>query len=169
MILNILPLLLASIGLPPEDMAAVEDRAAAIFAPYTAPEVDPTPSWERPIFSQEVSALIAHWLKVMPEDEPDELNDADWFCQCQDWDKAKFKATLYPVTPLTEDTVEVEGKIELFGEEGGIRDVRLIFKREAGDWRLDDMTGDSYPRGLKQALRETIAADEARRAGKTPQ
>ena len=33
-------------------------------------------------------------------------------------------------------------------------------KREGAVWKIDDMFSSDYPHGLKQALRETIAADE---------
>lgn len=164
MFTQILPLLMASMMMPPEDVVAVEANAAAIFAPYKA-DVNDTPSWERTVYSEETAALIAHWQEVLPEDEPDELNDGDWFCQCQDWDHDKFSADMGAPEPLTEDLAEVAGKVDLgFGEDYPARAVRLIFKREAGEWRLDDMVAETFPRGLKQALRETIAADEARRA-----
>lgn len=169
MIVQLLPFLLASMMLPPEDVAAVQAQAAAIFAPYKA-EVNDVPSWERTVYSEETAALIAHWQKVMPENEPDELNDGDWFCQCQDWDQAKFAVALEPATPLTEELFEVKGKVDIgFGAESPARDIRLIFKREGAEWRLDDMVSDSFLQGLKQALRDTITTDEALRAntGKT--
>jgi hypothetical protein len=164
MIAYILPFLLASTPLPAEDVAAVEARVSEIFQPYKA-EANDAAAWELPVFSRETKALIGHWQRVMPEGEVDELNDGDWFCQCQDWDQQKFSVTSGLPSTLSEGLVEVEARVDLgFDGEGGIRTLRLIFRREGKGWMLDDMFADSFPDGLKQALRETIVADEARRA-----
>jgi hypothetical protein len=46
------------------------------------------------------------------------------------------------------------------------RPMQLRFRPEGGGWKVDDLFADAMPDGLKQALRETIAADEALKAGK---
>lgn len=46
---------------------------------------------------------------------------------------------------------------------GPPREARLVFKKEANDWRIDNMFASDFPGGLKQTLRETIAEDEALR------
>ena len=39
------------------------------------------------------------------------------------------------------------------------RETTLVFRREDGEWRRDVIRAESFPAGLKQALRETIAVD----------
>lgn len=153
------PLLLAGAALPAADSAAIQARVKAMFRPYSLPATSKSP-WEYPIFSAETAALIAHWQRVQPRDEPDALNDGDWFCLCQDFDQKKFRAVPGPAQALAPGLAEVGVSVDLgFGE---TRAERLVFKREASGLRLDDLFADSdFPRGLKQKLRETIAEDEA--------
>lgn len=166
MIAILLPALLAGASLPPDYSAQIDAQVAEAFRPYKD-DIDDQAVWDRPIFSAEVNALIAHWQKVLPDDEPDRLNDGDWLCQCQDWDAKAFKAEIASRAALSEGRASVDVKIDLFGDPNGIRDAKLIFTREGGAWKIDDIFAkDSFPDGLKQALRETIAEDEALRAGK---
>jgi hypothetical protein len=50
-----------------------------------------------------MTALIARWKAVMPQDEVDALNDGDWLCQCQDWDGDGFRATIVSIAMASED------------------------------------------------------------------
>jgi hypothetical protein len=153
-------LLLAGAGLPAADRAAIDTRVREMFRPYRGRTTSKS-SWEYPIFSAETAALIAHWVRVQPKDEPDELNDGDWFCLCQDFDAKAFRAVPQPARLVRPGVAEVQVRVNLgFGES---RSERLVLKKEAGAWRLDDLQASpDFPRGLKQKLRETIAADEQR-------
>jgi hypothetical protein len=164
MIATLLPALLVAAGPSAADTAALDAKVAEIFRPYQQ-DLDDQASWDYPIWSAEVKALIDHWQRVLPENEPDRLNDGDWLCQCQDWDARGFKTVLGPRKALSPDVAQIEVKIDLgFDEVSDLRDARMIFKREGGDWRLDDIFAEqSFPHGLKQALRGTIAEDEALR------
>lgn len=165
MFATILPLLFASASLSAADTTALDAQVAEVFRPYRQ-GMDSKAAWDYPIWSAEVTALIAHWQRVLPEDEPDRLNDGDWLCQCQDWDEKRFKTVLGTHQALAPDRAQVEVKIDLgFAEVRDLRDARLIFKREDGVWKLDDIFAkDSFPKGLKQTLRETIREDEALKA-----
>lgn len=44
---------------------------------------------------------------------------------------------------------------------GATRTARLVFVREGGEWRVDDLFTPDMPRGLGLTIRETIAEDEA--------
>lgn len=158
----ILPLLASLAALSAADTAALDQRAAEIFRPYKDGSSDKA-SGDYPVFSADTAALIAHWQRVLPPDEPDRLNDGDWFCQCQDWNADGFKATMGEATALPDGTAEVVVKVDLgFDEVPDLREARLVFRREEAGWKLDDMfAADAFPEGLKQALRETIAEDEA--------
>lgn len=154
-------LLLAGAALPAADAAAIDARVREIFAPYSkAPE--PKAIWDQHVFSAETTALIARWKRVMPRDEVDDLNDGDWFCLCQDYDNKKFHAAPGAHRDVSPGVVEVTVRVDVGFDEP--RNERMVFKREAAGWRLDDiLEAEQFPRGLKQALRDTIATDEALR------
>ena len=150
-------LFLAAAALPAADRAAIDASVARIYAPYRADGAEDA-AWERPVFSARTAALIAEWQKVMPADEVDDLNDGDWFCLCQDWDQTKFRHAVIARRSLGKGRAEATVRLDIgFGEK---RDLRMAFVREKQGWRLDDLfAAPDFPRGLQQALRETIAAD----------
>jgi len=157
----------AGMGAPPAvDRDAIETQVTAIFGPYKA-RPNGVAAWDYPIYSAEVTALIARWKAVMPEDETDALNDGDWLCQCQDWNRKRFLSTIVTVLMSSRDRAEVDFILDL-GTNGsnGSRAGRMVLLREQGEWKIDDMVTDAFPDGLKRALHETIAADEALAAGK---
>jgi hypothetical protein len=152
-------LVLAGSALPAADVAAINARVAQIFQPYSLPS-GPNAVWHNRVFSAETTALIAHWLRVRPPGEVDDLNDGDWFCLCQDWDQKKFRAHPGPVSPVSLGVAEVTVRVDLGFDEP--RSERLVLRKEANGWRIDDLFADpEFPHGLKQALRETIRTDEA--------
>jgi len=161
-------LLAASAGAPSAaDREAIETQVTAVFGPYKRPS-NGVAAWDYPIYSAEISALIARWKAVRPHDQPDDLGGADWLCQCQDWNHRRFLLTIIAIGMTVEGTAEVDLILDLGGSGAdAARAERLVLKREQGDWKVDDIVGDGLPEGLKQALREAIAADEALAAGKT--
>lgn len=153
-----LALILAGAALPAADKVAVDAAIARIYGPY-GQNKEQQLLWERPIYSAEIRALIAHWQRVVPKDEVDALNDGDWLCQCQDADYRAFRAVPLGMRRLADGRAEVRLRVELgFGAR---RPTRLLMKREGGGWLLDDLYGPDFPKGLKQKLRETIKEDEA--------
>lgn len=130
-----------------------EAAVAAIYAPYSGPTT-PTASWDYPIFSRQTAELIAHWRRVTPQDEPDELSDGDWLCLCQDFDNTAFKAEVLSKREARGGT-QVSVRLDLgFGAR---RTAELVLKREGGVWKLDDLyAAPDFPNGLKQKLQETI-------------
>lgn len=154
-------LLLAGAALPAVDQAAINARVTQIFRPYSRPTSAPMPAvWDQHVFSAETAALIAHWKRAMPRHEVDDLNDGDWFCMCQDWDDKKFKAQPTGQRVLSPGVVEVTVRVDVGFDEP--RNERMLFRKEGAAWLLDDLfAADGFEHGLKQALRETIATDEA--------
>ena len=150
-------LVLASGAMPAADNVAIDRQVAEIYRPYSR-AVSSTSAWERPIFSSEINVLVRRWRRVTPQDEVDDLSDGDWLCLCQDWNPRRFRATVTNKRVVRAGLVEAGLRIEL--GEGSPRTARLQLKRETSGWRIDDMFSSDYPRGLKQTLRETIAADE---------
>ncbi len=154
---SILVLAASAAALAPADRAAIDRQVAAIYRPYSIGAASAA-VWERPLFARDITALIARWQQVMPEGELDGLNDGDWLCLCQDWDHKRFRVTTLSRQPLGPGAVEVRLRIDL--GIGQARETRIRFRREAQGWRIDDLFASDFPRGLKQALRETIAEDE---------
>lgn len=151
-------LLIAAAGLSRAETTELDRTVVAIFAPYRQPE-NMVSAWEQPIYSREVAQLIAKWRSVAPTDEIDALSGGDWLCQCQDWDHRNFRVKVAARKPGKAGAVEV--KVDLRIGWGARRDAFLSFRREEGRWVLDDMFSEEYSDGLKQALRQTIAEDEA--------
>ena len=145
------------------DRHSIEQWLVGTYRPYQGESQIPA-SWDFPIYSAEVTALIAEWRAVTPQDEPDALSDGDWLCQCQDWDEEAFTATITSIGMTDVDAAEVGVTVDLgFAGPESLRPERLILKREGGAWKIDDMFAESFPSGLRQALRETIAEDKALR------
>ena len=147
---------LASATLPAADSVAINRQVFEIYRPYTR-TMTSTSAWERPIFSAEINALVRQWRRVSPRDEVDDLSDGDWLCLCQDWEPSRFVASVTAKRLVRPGTVEASVRINL--GEGTPRTARLLMKLEGAVWKIDDMISSDYPRGLKQTLRETIAAD----------
>ena len=150
-------LILASGGLAAADSVAIDRQVAEIYRPYSR-RINSTSAWERLIFSPEINALVRHWRRVTPQDEVDDMSGGDWLCLCQDWEPRRFRASIVSKRAVRPGYVETAVRINL--GEGSARTARLEMKREASGWKIDDMFSSDFPRGLKQALRETIAADE---------
>ena len=152
-------LLLAASPVSSADRVTLEAATRAVFAPYSQTEMDEAP-WDRDIWSREVRQLIAKWQSVLPEDEPDALNDGDWLCQCQDWDVSKFKATIRSLKAIAPDVAEVTVDLDLGFDDGVPRDEFITFRREDGRWLIDEIYTEWHSDGIKAALRQTIAEDE---------
>lgn len=151
-------LLLASATVSATDRAAIDAATTAIFAPYSRDDAGEA-AWDRDIWSRDVRRLIKKWQSVMPDNEPDSLNDGDWLCQCQDWDQKKFRARVLSRIKTGPDSARVTVRIDL--GHGERRTTTLTFVREQGRWLIDDMKDKYLAKGLKSAIRQTIAEDEA--------
>lgn len=149
-------LLLAAAAPSAADRAALDAEITRIYRIYSTGDHD-VAAWDRARFSAQTAALIARWKRVMPTDEVDDLNDGDWFCLCQDWEGMRWAiaARRFEGPNRASATVRLT-----FPGGSGRREARLLFVREGGGWKLDDLfAAADFPRGLKQALRETIVAD----------
>lgn len=154
----IAPLLIAAAP-SPTDQAAVTASLAAIYRPYSSDALQPA-VWDRPIFTAQIRRLIARWKLSMPKDEPDNLNDGDWLCQCQDWDARGFRAVPGTFRLWTPGRIEVDVAINL--GHGAPRQAKFLFAREGRQWRIANLVAEGFPTGLVQALIETITENEAR-------
>ncbi|HEY8603436.1 DUF3828 domain-containing protein [Tsuneonella suprasediminis] len=110
--------------------------------------------WELPVFSADLTRIIAAWMAKNEAGDVTELSDFGWFCECQDWDQQGFK-----VKPLS---VKQNGdhatiRMRVRAGWGSSVEQRLTMVRENGRWLLDDMTTPSMPNGLRAALHETLS------------
>jgi hypothetical protein len=142
----------------PEMEAAID----AIYAPYFADTDDleaTLPAWERPIFSKNMTALVASWQATTPENEVDDLSGADWLCQCQDWDASTFSTEVLEST-ITGDTATANVRMVVFA--GAQHTATFNLVREDGAWKIDDLVAPDFPGGLRQKLR-VVAERNARK------
>jgi hypothetical protein len=175
MLAILVPLLLLAAEQPAAEQPAAEPDAATqaliernalegafvqFYAPYAAAP-NAAPSWEFPSYSAETTALITRWRSVTPTDEVDALSDGDWLCQCQEWDSTSFTATIVSTEMAGKDQADLHVAVDLgLGNAAeSVRTLQLMLKREEGVWKIDDIIADSFPGGLKQTLRDTIAAE----------
>ena len=160
MLASIVPMLLAAAAPSAADRTLIEQTVVGIITPYYGPST--VAAWDYPVYSQDIAALIARWKAVMPEGELDGLNDGDWLCQCQDWDGNAFQATIVSIEMADDDTARVALSLDLgLGGSATPREETLVLRREGEGWKIDDIVAESFPDGLRQALRATIADDEA--------
>jgi hypothetical protein len=166
MLAMIVPLLLAGAAPSVAERSEIESTVVGVFRSYQG-SPGAIAAWDHAIYSAEVTALNARWKAVVPEGEVDGLNDGDWLCQCQDWDGDAFQARIDSIGMTGPGVAEVAVTLDLgFGGPEGERKERLILRREGDAWKIDEIFAESFPEGLKRALHETIAADEALAAGK---
>ena len=152
---------LLALAAAPAPAATPEAAVAAIYAPYRQAGVDTGASWDRPIFTPRLKALIAKWRVVTPSDEVDDLADFDWLCQCQDWDAPKFRARIIRNRPLGPGRRAVS--VVLGGKHDRPEPVRFVLQQTDGAWLIDDIVASGFAKGLRAALIKTTAADIALR------
>ncbi len=154
-------LMLAAAAPPPlalalADRAAIQTMINRLYAPYraaTPPQGDADPR----LYSVRTRALIAQWKAKRPADELTDLADADWLCQCQDWDSRAFRAVPGAMRATAPGRAEVELTTRLAAN--AQQRLRLILVREGGQWRVDDLHFNADPRN---ALRARLGAELAR-------
>ena len=142
-----------------DDILAV---AQGIYAPYVDPSKPMPPSWNYPFNSRPLADLIAEWEKGLSPDEVEELNDFDWFCQCQDSDPANSHVEYEVQHEEGTPAGVVDVTLDLGFGDGDTRESKLLMVREGDRWALDDIVSNAFPDGLKAALRKATAAHQKR-------
>ena len=171
---------LAAKAIAPSDEAAVRFLIASTFRPYIEgqsivgsdpvldkdgfPENLNVSEYELP-YTASLGTLINRWKPIASDDEVYELNDFDWYCQCQDFDTKTAKLTSQKYNAVSADKIVVTTR---FSAGWGSKPSPLIFmfKREGGKWLLDDLRFESG-RTLRQGLLGDVK-DAALKAGKKP-
>jgi hypothetical protein len=102
--------------------------------------------------------LVDKWAALMQAtDELYGLNSFDWYCQCQDNDNATSKLVRQKYTLAGKDRITANILFSPGQFEGKHTGAPLIFyfKREAGEWKLDDMKFNDFTK-LRKGLAEDI-------------
>ena len=110
--------------------------------------------WNQPVFSAETTRLIRAWKKHNGE-ELTGLNDAGWFCECQDWDAKAFGWKRLAADQLARGKAEVKVRVTVGW--GTSSTQRLILVPEGGRWLIDDLISESAPQGIKARLRHELS------------
>lgn len=136
---------------------AVDPAVKAVFQPYQTPTDSDSAEadWDRPIFSASLRSLIERWKQDFTDEGPLELQDFGWFCECQDWDAAKFTVEVLPHSAPKDGKVEVTARFDPGWDE--TRDMTFELVDEGGKWLIDDIKAGSFEGGLRTSLDRSIA------------
>jgi hypothetical protein len=152
-------MILAALALVASPVGAVTPQAAiaAIYAPFNDTRMQGA-SFDRPIFTPQLKALMAKWIAVTPTDEVDDLSDFDWLCQCQDWDSPTFRARIIGNRKLAPGRRAMTVRLN-----SPHAPLRFFLQNVRGQWLIDDIFASGFRGGLRASLIRTIAADIALR------
>ncbi len=150
-------MILAALALAatPASAATPQAAIAAIYAPFNDTRMQGA-TFDRPIFTPRIKALIAKWLAVTPSDEVDDLSDFDWLCQCQDWDAPAFRARIISNRKLGPGRRAVTVRLN-----GPHAPLCFVLQQAGGRWLIDDIFASGFRGGLRASLIRTTAADIA--------
>lgn len=111
-------------------------------------------------YSKALDAQVDIWAKLIRDsDELYILNSFDWYCQCQDNDNNSAKLVSQKFAVRGKAAIDVSvifSPGEWEGEDHG-RPLIFRFKREGGEWRLDDLkwsAGGNLRRDLANDIRD---------------
>lgn len=155
---------------PDQDKRAIEEAIAAIYRPYRENWDNRTlgAAYERPIYSARTTSLLQSWLNFprKTEEQKDDINfflEADYLCGCQDFDPATFnvaKATIQMAGPdkaVADVRLHIGEHARLKISEGAYSEIRFVFVKEEGAWRVDDLFGGELAEGLRAAFTAELA------------
>ena len=153
------------------DEAAVRSMVERIYAPYSQPmpeapadgsyavENDPGAAIDgyEPPYAETLDKLIGRWSGLMKvTGELYNMNGFDWYCQCQDFDSKTAKIVTQSYKFAGKDRIDANILFSPGWAEQGETGSPLVFrfKREGGEWKLDDLTFDGGG-----TLRKDLATD----------
>jgi hypothetical protein len=141
------------------DRAAVNAAVDAIYATYRRPPaVGPDAEdadWDRLNYSTATKTLIARWKGIRVEGEiVSMLEEAGWFCQCQDWFGKGFAFLDKTFKPLPNGQIEADIRFDL--GDGMAQKARIIFVREGTEWKVSDLFTPALPKGLVAQMNDDL-------------
>lgn len=142
-----------------DDKHVVDGVIEAIYAPYRkAPTVGRDAAdtdWDLPIYSAATKKLIEQWKGIRVEGEMvSMLEEAGWFCQCQDWFDKGFKFLDKTIKPLPDGQAEAAIRFDL--GDGEVQNARILFVREGTDWKVADLFTPALPKGLISQIKADL-------------
>lgn len=138
-----------------EDKAAAEQAIRDLYATYNRQDMSRTPEpWKQPVFSTELTDLIA--TIPMPEGEVGPLTDADWFCNCQDWDPATAGITELSSAARPDGKIVVSSNFQAMTDADPAR-IDFLMVRQAGSWKVDDLLTPGSGTTLRQDIAAAVA------------
>lgn len=157
----------------PPDEAVVREIVAKIYAPYSQPiseapddggylpdnEAGASAGGYEPPYTQSLDALIGRWNRLMQQSEElYGLNGFDWYCQCQDNDPASSRLVRQSYAAKGKDAIEAKILFSPGRFEGKDMGAPLLFrfKREGGQWKIDDLRfqdADTLRKGLAEDIK----------------
>ena len=154
------------------DEATVRTMIERVYAPYSQP-IPEAPEdgsalpenapgaamdgYELP-YTTSLRALVDKWSGLMQSTgELYNLNSFDWYCQCQDNDHTTSKLVRQKYTQASKDRITANILFSPGQFEGKHTGAPLVFyfKREGGEWKLDDMKFHDFTT-LRKGLAEDI-------------
>jgi hypothetical protein len=105
--------------------------------------------------SPSLKALIIKWDKSLPDDQVFEMNNFDWYCQCQDWDSKSAKIVSEEYKTVDENHINVE--VAFVSDQNITTELIFKFTKSGKTWLIDDLIFQ-YGQTLRKGLQEDIAA-----------
>jgi hypothetical protein len=130
-----------------QDTTSAKGFLKTLYAAYT-------PHGEPPALDANASPAL---LQLLKEDEQLLQGDegalgSDPVCECQDW--GNLKTTDIKVEMSGHDKANATVSFSNFHKP---HKVRFELAWDHGAWRIDDITGDTYPQGIREILKAEIA------------
>jgi hypothetical protein len=157
--------------------AAIRAMIERVYAPYSqpipeapedgsaVPDNDPGAAMDgyKLPYTNSLGELIDKWSVLMQSaDEIYNLNGFDWYCQCQDNDNATSKLIRQKYSQTGKDRIKADILFSPGQYEGKHTGAPLIFyfRRESGEWKLDDMKFNDFTtlrKGLVEDIKDASA------------
>lgn len=150
-------MIIAALALAAASPTGTKPQAAiaTIYAPFNDTRMQGA-SFDRPIYTPQLKALISKWRAVTLTDEVDDLSDFDWLCQCQDWDSPTLRARIIGNQRLGPGRRSVTVRLN-----GPQTSLRFVLHQVEGHWLINDIFASGFRGGLRASLTRTTAADIA--------
>jgi hypothetical protein len=141
---------------------AAEAAVRAIYSIYlvsaeTMATMDVAGPMERPIYSAELSQIIAAWRAANPGPEPTSFSDVDWICSCQDWNPGRSSLTIGSVSAREGGRYQVTARFNP-GFDAPNSSIDFFMIEENGRWMVDDARFTAQEPMLREILIEETRA-----------
>ncbi len=145
-----------------EPMEPIEVVIRSVFAPYNDPRV-PAPDYvNAPPWSAKTHLLINRWQSAPAGKEIDSrvtpLRNADWLCQCQEWDNKLFRVNRFSLSKGKAGRTIADVRYLVTAVDQ--RRLKFVMIREGGDWKIDDLVFEGKRGTLTAHLQRELTESE---------